>query len=71
MDKYFTQKHCDKCGGNLNGGRTLSAFNLDVLCMGCKEKEKQDPDYQKAVEADHEQIRCGNYNYEGYRKNNG
>ena len=33
--------------------------------MDCKDKETQREDYRKAVEADCEQIRRGNYNFEG------
>ena len=33
--------------------------------MGCYEKEKKRPDYKEAVEADHAEIRKGNYNFEG------
>jgi hypothetical protein len=33
--------------------------------MECSEKERQRPDYNKAVEADNEQIRQGNYNFKG------
>jgi hypothetical protein len=32
----------------------MSMFNEDVICMACKEKERQRPDYRKAVEADNE-----------------
>ena len=42
-------------------------FNEDAICMVCKDKEKLDPDYEKAVEADIEQIKQGNYNFEGIR----
>ena len=65
MDKFFTQKHCDRCGGSLDGGRTMSMFNEDCICMECSKKEKQRSDYSKAVEADHEEIKKGNYNFKG------
>lgn len=65
MDKFFTQKHCDRCGGSLSGGRTMSMFNEDCICMECKEKERQRADYGKAVEADHAEIKNGNYNFKG------
>lgn len=66
-DTFFSQHSCDRCGGNLDGGRTMSAFSTECICMTCSDKEKQDPEYDKAVSADHEQIRCGNYNYSGLR----
>lgn len=35
--------------------------------LECCEKEKQDKDYRKAVKADYEEIKKGNYNYKGIR----
>lgn len=52
MDKFFSQKHCDRCGGSLEGGRTMSMFNEDCICMECKEQERKRPDYKQAVEKD-------------------
>ena len=45
----------------------MSMFNEDCLCMSCKEKETKEPDYDKAVKADHEEIKKGNYNYKGIK----
>ena len=42
-------------------------FNTDCICTVCSEKEKHDKDYEKALKADHEQIRKGNYNFKGIR----
>ncbi|QNO13339.1 gamma-glutamylcyclotransferase [Alkalicella caledoniensis] len=67
MDKFFSQKHCDRCKGSLKGGRIMSMFSEDVLCMSCKDKETKDPEYKKAVEADNEEIKKGNFNYKGIR----
>ena len=67
MDKFFNQKNCDRCGGDLKGGRIMSMFNTDCICMACSDKEKLDKDYKKAVEADHGQIKKGNYNYKGIK----
>lgn len=65
MDTFFTQTHCDRCHRPLNGARTMSMFNKDCICMDCSAKEKERPDYSKAVEADHAEIKKGNYNFEG------
>ena len=65
MDTYFTQKHCDRCGGALEKGRTMSMFNTDCICMDCKAKERKRPDYREALEADHSEIKKGNYNFKG------
>lgn len=65
MDKFFTQTTCDRCGGDLKGGRIMSMYNTQCICMECKRKEQERPDYRKAVEADHAEIRRGNYNFKG------
>jgi len=67
MDKFFTQKFCDICSGSLETGRIMSMFNTDCICITCSKKEKQDNDYDKAVKADHEEIKKGNYNYKGIK----
>ena len=65
QDKFFTATRCARCGGSLDGGRILSMFNEDVICMACKEKERQLPDYREAVEADNAAIRRGDRNFKG------
>ncbi len=65
MDKFFSQNYCDRCGGSLEGCRTMSMYNTECICMACKEAERKREDYSKAVEADHAQIRAGNYNFTG------
>ncbi len=67
MDNFFSQKTCDRCGGSLDKGRIMSMFNTDCICMDCLEKEKKDKDYDKAVKAEMEEIKKGNYNYKGIR----
>lgn len=56
---------CDRCGESTNNVTTMSMFNEDVICMNCKEEEKNDPEYQAAAEAEREEIKKGNYNYRG------
>lgn len=64
-DRFFTQTTCDRCGGSLKGGRIMSMYNEDCICMECKRKETQRDDYNSAIEADHAEIRKGNYNFKG------
>ena len=45
--------------------RIMSMYNEDVICMACKEKERQRPDYREAVEADEAAIRRGDQNFKG------
>lgn len=67
MDKFFTQKTCDRCHSHLGNGRIMSMFNTDCICLDCKNKEREDPEYKKAVELENEQVRRGNYNFKGIR----
>ena len=43
----------------------MSIFNEQVICMVCKEKERQRPDYREAVEAELDAVRHGNRNFKG------
>lgn len=65
MDSFLTQKYCDRCGNSLASGRIMSMYNKECICMNCKEKEKQRKDYSSAVDADINEIKKGNYNFEG------
>jgi uncharacterized Zn finger protein (UPF0148 family) len=67
MDKFFKVKNCERCGAPLNGVRIMSMFNTQVICMNCKDKEKSDPEYNEAVQADHNEIKSGNFNFKGIR----
>lgn len=67
MDKFFIQKNCDRCGATLEEGRIMSMFNTDCICIRCSQQEKQDKDYEKAVKADHEEIKKGNYKFKGIK----
>lgn len=64
-DRFFTQTTCDRCGGTLAGGRTMSMFNTQCICMDCAGKERARADYAKARDAEAEAVRGGNLNFEG------
>jgi len=64
-DDFFKKEVCDRCGVSLKRGRILSMFNLAALCMECKDKERERPDYCKANDAVREEERKGNHNFEG------
>lgn len=68
MDRFFTQKNCDRCGGSLENGRIMSMFNEDCICLDCKDKETKDKNYEKAREVELEEVRKGNYNFKGIGK---
>jgi len=67
MDRFFTQKTCDRCGSSLTGGRIMSMFNTDCLCLDCKQKEKAQEDYQEAVQAELNELNKGNTNFKGIK----
>ncbi len=43
----------------------MSKFNKDEICMPCKDKEQAHPDYKRASDVEIEEIKKGNYNFEG------
>ena len=65
MDRFFTQTHCDRCGAPLTGGRTMSMFNTDCICMKCAKEERARSDYGKARDAEMDAVRNGNRNFTG------
>lgn len=46
----------------------MSMFNMDTLCIPCKEIEMKHPKYQDAVDAERESVSKGNMNYPGIGK---
>ncbi|WP_422146224.1 hypothetical protein [Miniphocaeibacter sp.] len=68
LDKFFSQKYCDRCGKDLKSGRIMSMFNEDCICMECKEEESKDKNYKKARDREIEEVRKGNYNFKGIGK---
>lgn len=65
MDRFFTQTHCDRCGAPLTGGRTMSMFNTDCICMKCAKEERARSDYDKARDAEVDAVRNGDRNFRG------
>ena len=43
----------------------MSMFDKTCICMECKQKERERPDYREAVEADNAAIRSGNRDFDG------
>jgi len=64
-DRFFTQTRCDRCGRSLAGGRTMSMFNEETICMDCAGKERERPDYKAACDAEIAAVRAGNRNFKG------
>ena len=67
MDDFFKRCTCERCHKPLTLGRTMSMFNTQCICLECADKEREDEDYQKAIRAEFEEIKKGNYNYKGLR----
>lgn len=63
-DNFFSKTVCDRCGGPL-GIRTMSMYNTDIICQDCKAKERARSDYKAAVEAEHNAVASGDYNFAG------
>lgn len=66
-DDFFRKKVCDRCGASLKRGRILSMFNLDEICMECKDKERERSDHRQVNDAVREEERKSNRNFEGIR----
>lgn len=65
MDTFFMQMNCDRCGKPLAGGRTMSMFNTDTICLECAEAERKRADYEAAREAERAAVAAGDRNFKG------
>ena len=65
QDPFLTATQCQRCGGSLKDGRTISMYNKQIICKACKDQEILEPDYAEAVAADHREILKGNREFEG------
>lgn len=55
---------CDRCGQETTS-YTTSMFNLDTICMVCKEDERNAPGYEAASKAEALAVGAGNTNFPG------
>ena len=58
---------CDRCHTNARI-TTMSMFNMDTICMSCKDEETKHPKYKEAQEAERKACLAGNMNYPGIGK---
>ena len=63
-DDFLKKTKCDRCGGPLTV-RTMSMFNMDVICPDCKRAERERPDYGEALEAERAAVAAGDRNFAG------
>jgi hypothetical protein len=57
-DEFLIKTKCDRCGGSLDDGWTMSRFDTTCLCMRCAEAERHPPDYERAVDAEMESAKA-------------
>lgn len=55
---------CHRCNKRANL-YIMSRFNLDLICMECREAEKTHPRYQEAVDAENEAVMHGDLDFPG------
>ena len=55
---------CPRCDKETNI-TIVSMFNMQEICMACKDAEVLRPDYTAAVKADEAAIKAGDYNFKG------
>ena len=58
---------CDRCSRETTR-ITGSYFNTEMICMDCSTKEKAHSAYENAKRVEAEEVRKGNYNFEGVGK---
>lgn len=64
-DQFFTKTSCDRCGESLAGGRTMSIYNEETICLKCAEAERKRPDYEAARSAEIAACKRGDFNFKG------
>lgn len=57
-------KRCERCNKETNI-QSMSWFNTEMICLECKEEEKNHPRYEEAKAKELEEVKRGNYNFEG------
>lgn len=60
----YNLKKCDRCHKETNTF-TGSYFNTEMICEECDRIERLHPMYEEAKRVELEEVRKGNYNYEG------
>ena len=58
---------CERCGQD-SRVTSMSIFNIDVICIPCKQIEEKHPMYEEARDAEMKAVLRGNMNYRGIGK---
>jgi hypothetical protein len=56
--------NCERCS-SCSTTTSMSWFNTEMLCIDCKEKEKNHPLFNKAKEIENQKVMQGDYNFPG------
>jgi hypothetical protein len=57
-------KSCERCNKE-SRRKTCSRFNIQMICMECNDKEKKHAKYKLACEVEFNEVKKGNFNFEG------
>ena len=55
---------CQRCGKETNV-HIMSMFDTALICLGCEERERRSPRYNKACEAENRAVLSGDFNFAG------
>lgn len=55
---------CDRCYEETLS-TIMSMFDTAMICPACKQKEREHKDYERAIKAETDAIKRGDYNYKG------
>ena len=58
---------CERCSQD-SRVTSMSIFNIDVICIPCKQIEEKHPMYEEARDAEMKAVLRGNMNYRGIGK---
>ena len=59
---------CQECYEE-SSAHIMSMYSTRLICLDCKDRETKRSDYRKAVDADDDAIKSGNFNFKGIGKN--
>ncbi len=57
MDDFIIKENCDMCGKSLRGGRIMSMYNTQCICIECKKKEMKRANYEDAAKTECEEVK--------------
>jgi hypothetical protein len=55
---------CNRCGKDAQAF-TGSYFNMETICLDCRDREEAHPDFQRAREVESAAVLNGNFNFPG------